>query len=181
MISCYGGASEAVSTRIGSAWKKFSELSSVLVAKQGLSLNQQGKIYQCCVRTVLLYYYETWGLTVADEAMLRGVEHHTIRMMYGVRLVDRVSTDVLHGRVGVVVRIDDQNCLRWYGHVMRGDINSQINEAMEVEVTGKRKKGRPRKSWEECVKKDLDQYGLRRENAYFQKKWQEQIRANFCC
>ena len=181
MISCYGGASEAVSTRIGSAWKKFSELSSVLVAKQGLSLNQQGKIYQCCVRTVLLYYYETWGLTVADEAMLRGVEHHTIRMMYGVRLVDRVSTDVLHGRVGVVVRIDDQNCLRWYGHVMRGDINSQINEAMEVEVTGKRKKGRPRKSWEECVKKDLEQYGLRRENAYFQKKWQEQIRANFCC
>ena len=38
MISCYGGASEAVSARIGSACKKFSELSGVLVAKQGLSL-----------------------------------------------------------------------------------------------------------------------------------------------
>ena len=40
MISCYGGVSEAVSTRIGSAWKKFRELS-------------------CC---------ETWELTVTDEA-----------------------------------------------------------------------------------------------------------------
>ena len=37
MIS-YGGASEAVSARIGSAWDKFSELSGVLVGKQGLSL-----------------------------------------------------------------------------------------------------------------------------------------------
>ena len=40
MISCYGGVSGAVSTRIGSAWKKFRELS-------------------CC---------ETWELTITDEA-----------------------------------------------------------------------------------------------------------------
>ena len=46
MISCYGRASKAVS---GSAWKKFRELKCVLVGKQ------QGKIYQCCVRPVLLY------------------------------------------------------------------------------------------------------------------------------
>ena len=39
MIS-YGGASEAVSARIGSVWKKARELSGVLVWKQGLSLKQ---------------------------------------------------------------------------------------------------------------------------------------------
>ena len=54
MISCYGGASEAVSARIGSTWKKFRQLNGVLVGKQGLSLKQQGKIYQCCVRSALL-------------------------------------------------------------------------------------------------------------------------------
>ena len=91
-----------------------------------------------------------------------------IRMMCGVRLVDRVWTDVLRNRVGVVVKIEDmiiQSRLRWYVHVMRGDINSQIREVIEVELAGKRKKGRPRKSWEECVKKDLERYGLRREDA----------------
>ena len=56
---------------------------------------------------------------------------------------------------------------------MRGDINSQIREVMEVEVSGKRTKGRPRKSWEECIKKDLDQYGLRRKYGYDQKKWKQ--------
>ena len=88
--------------------------------------------------------------------------------MHEVRLFDRVSTDVLRDSMGVVVKIEDmtiQRRLRWYDHVMYGDINSQIREATEVELTGKRKKGRPRKSWEECVKKDLERYGLRREDA----------------
>ena len=43
VISCYGGASEAVSGKIGSVWKKFKELNGVLVEKQGLSLKQRGR------------------------------------------------------------------------------------------------------------------------------------------
>ena len=48
--------------------------------------------------------------------------------MCGVRLVDRVPTDILCNRLGVVAKIEDiiQNHLWWYGHVMHGDINSQI-------------------------------------------------------
>ena len=165
MISCYGGASEAVNARIGSAWKKFRELSGVLVRKQGLYLKQRGKIYQCCVRPALLYCCETWGLTVVNEARLCGMERRMIMMMCGVRLVDRVPTDVIRD----ILKIGDliiQNHLRWYGHVMCVDINSQIREVMEFEITRKRKKGQPRKSWEECVKKDLERYGLRKEDAY---------------
>ena len=179
MISCFGGASEAVSARIGSAWKNFRELSGVLVGKQGLSLMQRGKIYQCCVRPVLLYCCETWELTVADEMRLPGVERRMIRMMCGVRLVDRVSTDVLRDKVGVVVTIKDsiiQRCLRWYGHVIRRDISSQIREVMEHEIPGKRK-DRPRKSWEECIKKDLERYGFRREDAHDRVTWREHINA----
>ena len=57
----------------------------VWVRKQGLSLKWQGKIYQCCVRPVLLYCWKTWKLTVADEARLRGMERRMIRVMCGVR------------------------------------------------------------------------------------------------
>ena len=48
--------------------------------------------------------------------------------------------DVLRDRVGVFLKIEDmiiQSCLRWYRHVMCRDINSQIQEVMEVEITGK--------------------------------------------
>ena len=60
-------------------------------------------------------------------------------------------------------------------HVMRGDMKSQISEVMEVEITGKRKKSRPRKSWEECVKKDLERYGLRREDVCDRQKRRNRI------
>ena len=49
--------------------------------------------------TSFLYCCETLELTVADEARLCGLECCKIRMMCGVRLVDRVSTDVLQDRV----------------------------------------------------------------------------------
>ena len=100
-----------------------------------------------------------WELTVADEVKLHGVECHIIRMICGLRVVDRVLNDVLRDRVGVVVKIEDmiiQSCLWCYGRAIRGDINSQILEVMELEITGKRKKGWPRQLCEECVKKDLE-------------------------
>ena len=60
-----------------------------------------------------------------------------------VQLVDRVSTDVFRVRLGVVVKIEGmiiQTRLRWYGHVMCGDISSKIDEVLELEITGKRQK-----------------------------------------
>ena len=70
-----------------------------------------------------------------DEARLCGMERHMIRMMCGVRLVDRVLTDVHRDRVGVVVKIEDM-----ISHVKHGDIDPQILQVMEVEITAKRKK-----------------------------------------
>ena len=70
-----------------------------LGSKVYLWSNRGRFINQCCVRPVLLYCCETWELTVADESRLGRVERCMIRMMCGwVRLVDRMSTDVLCDR-----------------------------------------------------------------------------------
>ena len=64
-------------------------------------------------------------LTVADGTRLRGLENRMIRIMCEVRLVVRLSTDVLRGKVDVAVKIEDmiiQNRLWWYSHVMRGTL-----------------------------------------------------------
>ena len=72
----------------------------------GFIFKATGKIYQCCVRPVFLQCLKTWGLTVMDEARLCGVERCLTRMMFGMRLVDRVSTNVFCDRVGVLVKIE---------------------------------------------------------------------------
>ena len=108
------------------------------------------------------------GTSFVDEARLHGMEHPIIKMMCG-RQVDKVSTEIFHDRVGIVVKIEDmiiQNSQWWYGCVLHGDINSQIHKVMEVEIIRKRKKNQARKPWEECIKKNFKQYGLRREDLY---------------
>ena len=66
IISYYGGASEAVSARVGSAWKKFRELIGVLVGKQGLCLKQRGKFISVVLDPI------------ADEPTFCGVERRMI-------------------------------------------------------------------------------------------------------
>ena len=48
--------------------------------------------------------------------------------------------------------------LRWYGHVQRA--MSCIKSITNFTFSSTRKKGRPRKTWSECVKTDVDKCGL---------------------
>ena len=48
--------------------------------------------------------------------------------------------------------------LRWFGHVMRS--NGEINRVRSRPVPGRKGPGRPKKTWDECVKQDLKVCGL---------------------
>ena len=94
-------------------------------------------LYVYTYRSIFLHHTETencgkmWERTVLDEEKLGGDERRMIRMMCGVRLVDSVLTDVGRDRVGAVGKVEEMiSRLRWYGHVIRRDISSQICEVM---------------------------------------------------
>ena len=42
-------------------------------------------------------------------------------------------------------RLATANGVRWYGHVLRRDDDSVLRVALNLEVNGKRKRGRPRR------------------------------------
>ena len=44
--------------------------------------------------------------------------------------------------------------LRWFGHVMRREEGSCEGQIMDMEVGGRRKRGRPRTGWKDCVVAD---------------------------
>ena len=43
------------------------------------------------------------------------------------------------------------NGVRWYGHVLRRDDDSVLRVALDVEVSGKRKRERLKKTWKKPV------------------------------
>ena len=53
--------------------------------------------------------------------------------------------------------------LRWYGHVMRRDQEYVGRKMIEIELPGKRKRGRPKRRFLKLVKEDMGKLVQRRQ------------------
>ena len=60
------------------------------------------------------------------------------------------------------------NGLRWYGYVLRRDDGHVLRKALEFEVKGKRKRGRPKKTWKTQVEKESKSVGIEKDDALIQ-------------
>ena len=66
--------------------------------------------------------------------------------MCGRKAVDRKTTEKQKDMLGLKEAIDvlaTTNEVRWYGHVMRRNIDSVLRVALNLEASGKRQRGRP--------------------------------------
>ena len=63
------------------------------------------------------------------------------------------------------------NGVRWYEHVLRRDDGHILRKALEVEVKGKRIRGRPKKTWKTHVEKEGKSVGLEKEDALNRVRW----------
>jgi len=50
--------------------------------------------------------------------------------------------------------------LRQFGHVERKDDNDWVKRCITWEIEGIRQRGRPEKTWWDCVKNDMESLGL---------------------
>ena len=73
-------------------------------------------------------------------------------------------------------RLATANGVRWYGHVLRRDDDSVLRVALNLEVSGKRMRGRPRKTWKQ-VEDEIEKIGLKKEDALRRDKWRDGVRA----
>src|ERR1043165_3611088 len=175
MLCAGGGVEEAVRCRVRCAWGKFRELAPIITVR-GTSLRVKGKIYKACVQSLMMYGSETWAMKVEDTQKLERTEASMMRWMCGVTLKQRLSNDLLRRRLSIdcVSDVVRRGRLRWFGHVERKG-NEWVRKCMDVKVVGNAGRGRPRKSWMECVNDDMKKEGLRREMAQDRTVWREAI------
>ena len=70
-----------------------------------------------------------------------------------------------------VIQMAKANSVRWYGHVLRWDDGHVLRKALEFEVKGKRKRGRPKNTWKTQVEKESKSVGLEKEDALNRARW----------
>ncbi|XP_057304317.1 uncharacterized protein LOC130641512 isoform X1 [Hydractinia symbiolongicarpus] len=156
MLGSEGGVGRSVTCRIGSAWKKFRELLPLLTSRV-LSIEVKGRLYEACVRSVMLYGSETWAVKQEDLDRLERNDMRMVRWMCNASLRDRKSSDELRSRLSLC-RIKDVIQIRrlnWLGHLERMEEDNWVRKCRDLIVPGAKPRGRPRKTWQEVIRTDL--------------------------
>jgi hypothetical protein len=175
-LQANGGAHEAVRNRIRTAWAKWREIAPLLLKKE-IALKNRATSYKIYVRSALIYGSETWALTENDKSALLRTELRMLRWMVGVSSFDK-SERYLREITNVenIIEVIRNHRLKWYGHVNRMPDTCWIKQCMNIDVEGKRERGRPAKRWMDVVKEDLKAKGLRPEAAVNRDLWRTVVR-----
>ena len=107
----------------------------------------------------MVYGLETVAVTKKQVKEMEVAEMKMLRFAMGVTRKDKIRNEYIRGAVkveplGMKMR---EGTLRWYGHVMRKDQEYVGRKMMEMELPGKRKRGRPKRRFLDVVKKDMEE------------------------
>ncbi|KAA3671415.1 electron transfer flavoprotein alpha subunit, partial [Paragonimus westermani] len=124
-ISSACNIADEISARIAKARVAFSKLRH-LWRRKDVRLSLKGRVYNACVRSILLYGSETWPVRKQDINRLAVFDHRCLRHLAHIKWADRVSNAAVRRRVFRNVRdarsigqVVTLHSLRWLGHVLR--------------------------------------------------------------
>ena len=154
MLYAGGGCKLAIITRCGISWGKFKRLLSILTSKH-VSLRTGGKVFNAFVRSALLHGSETWAPTAPDLQRLCRNDRSMIRWICGVRDDDKVPSETLCAMLGVQEVKAALRTRRFglFGHVAGSSSCTDSITSMTIPST--RRRGRPKKTWSECIKAEM--------------------------
>ena len=177
MLHSVRGAERAVRHRISVAWFNWRELSSLL-CNATVPLKHRARAYNTCIRSTILYGAATWALTHREEQLLQSCDCRMLRMVCNGSLSDRMPSSETLRRCGLedtwlVIR---KRRLTWCGNICRKqDQDNPLRKIMHTEAPGRRPRGRPKKTWKECLKQDMAAAGVHETAAEDRAEWRAVI------
>ena len=137
-----------VKKRVQAGWNGWRKVSGVICDRR-LPARVKGKVYSSVVRPAMVYGLETVMVTKKQVEEMEVAEMKILRFAMGVTRKDKIRNEYIRGRptvkverLGMKMR---EGRLRWYGHVMRRDQEYVGRKMMEIELPGKRKRGKPKR------------------------------------
>ncbi|KAK3553918.1 hypothetical protein QTP70_015296 [Hemibagrus guttatus] len=143
-----------------------------------ISARTKGKVYRTVVRPAMLYGLETVSLRKRQESELEVAELKMLRFSLVVTRLDRIRNEYIRGtahvgRLGDKVR---EARLRWFGHVQRRESEYIGRRMLDMELPGRRQRGRPKRRYMDGINEDMKLVGASVEDAEDRDRWREMIR-----
>ena len=172
------GSEEREVTRIIQAgWKNWREVSGVLCDTR-MPVKLKGKVYKTVVRPAMMYGMEATPIKKVNVKRMNVAEMKMLRWMSGVIRRDRIPNTRIRGTVKVagLSRKVQEARLRWYGHVLRRDEEAVERRMMDMEVQGRRRRGRPKTRWKDCIAADVRERQLDLGIVHNRNDWRQLIK-----
>ena len=101
-------------------------------------------------------------MTAKDIHRLEVFQLKCLRCIRGVTLMDEISSDNMRdwSEMPKIADLLKYRRLRWLGHIARMKEDRLPKQLLFGTIEGVGRRGRPVKSWNECVRDDLDSMGL---------------------
>ena len=172
-----GGCEREVKKRVQAGWNRWRRVSGVICDRR-LPARVKGKMHSSVVRPEMVYGLATVAVTKKKAEKMEVAEMKMLRFAIGVTRKDKIRNEHIRStvtveRLGMKMR---EGRLRWYGHVIRRDQEYVGRKMMEMELPGKRKRGRPKGRFLDVVKEDIGKVGAKEMDMEDRKMWRMMIR-----
>ncbi|KAK3513892.1 hypothetical protein QTP70_032857 [Hemibagrus guttatus] len=176
-VQSNGECGKEVKKRVQAGWNGWRKVWGVLCERK-ISVRIKGKVYRTVVRAAMLYGLETVSLRKRQESELEVAELKMLRFSLGVTRLDRIRNEYIRGtahvgRLGDKVR---EARLRWFGHVQRRESEYIGRRMLDMELPGRRQRGRPKRRYMDGINEDMKLVGASVEDAEDRDRWREMIR-----
>ncbi|KAK3511407.1 hypothetical protein QTP70_007333 [Hemibagrus guttatus] len=176
-VQSNGECGKEVKKRVQAGWNEWRKVSGVL-CDQKISARIKGKVYRTVVRPAMLYGLETVSLRKRQESELEVAELEMLRFSLGVTRLDRIRNEYIRGtgHVGCLGDKVREARLRWFGHVQRRESEYTGRRMLDMELPGRRQRGRPKRRYMDGINDDMKLVGASVEDAEDRERWREMIR-----
>ena len=152
-----GGTSREVNARIQMARGSFSKLRRVWLSKL-LRKDTKIRIFNACVKSVLLYGCETWLVTKKKiqrkiQTFVNICPRYILRIWWP-NIISNKDLWKVTGQEDINLEIRKRK-FRWIGHTLRKEDGEILKAALLWNLQGNRKRGRPRNSCRRSVIKEM--------------------------
>ena len=165
MVRESGSCKREVKKRVQAGWNGWRRVLGVICDRR-LPAGVKGKVYSSVVRPAMVYGLETVAVTKKQVEEMEVAEMKMLRFAMGMTRKDKIRNEHIRStvkveRLGMKVKEDR---LKWYGHIMRRDQEYVGRKMMEMELPGKRRRGKPKRRFLDVVKEDMGEVGAKETN-----------------
>ena len=130
-------------------------------------------MYKSVVRPAMFYGMETVAVTERQVGKMEVAELKMVRWALEVTRKDKIRNEYLKG-TAKIPKLGDKlrNArLRWYGHVKSREDGYMGKTMIEMAVSGRRKRGRPRRRRMDLAREDMERVGAKEGDEVDRENW----------